>query len=205
MERVFPIGNDFGTSEKSRLNVDTLDTALTVKFNITDISCSEIFVTLENDILTKKKIIQKKNTRLSENGSGGRGVGINEELEAAMILTIRYEPYRDFTKTTLSETVLRSRENEKISQFCVTVKKQTEVIFPHPRNRRHVRMPKSNAQRGKEFRERKKKGKLAASPVEKVTKKPQKNSANSSSATAKSRSEYMREYEARKKHCKIIS
>ncbi|GFX77344.1 hypothetical protein TNCV_5064701 [Trichonephila clavipes] len=54
-----------------------------------------------------------------------------------------------------------------------------------------VRMPKSSAQRGKEFRERK--GKLAASPVEKVTKK-RKNSANSSSATAKSPSEYMREY-----------
>ncbi|PRD36882.1 UNVERIFIED_CONTAM: hypothetical protein NCL1_07220 [Trichonephila clavipes] len=51
-----------------------------------------------------------------------------------------------------------------------------------------IRMPKSDAQRGKEFRERKKI--LAASPVEKVTKKKQKNSANSSSATAKSPSEY---------------
>ncbi|GFV62464.1 hypothetical protein TNCV_630431 [Trichonephila clavipes] len=51
-------------------------------------------------------------------------------------------------------------------------------------------MPKSNAQRGKEFRERKKKGKLAESPVEKVTKK-QKNSANSSSAITKSRLEYI--------------
>ncbi|GFV91643.1 hypothetical protein TNCV_4762081 [Trichonephila clavipes] len=58
-------------------------------------------------------------------------------------------------------------------------------------------MPKSNAQRGKEFRERKKKEKLAASPVEKMTRK--KNSANSSSATAKFRSEYMREYQAWKK------
>ncbi|GFT67831.1 hypothetical protein TNCV_4518081 [Trichonephila clavipes] len=58
-------------------------------------------------------------------------------------------------------------------------------------------MPKSNAQRGKEFRERKKKEKLAASPVGKVT--PPQNSANSSSATAKSRSEYMREYQAQKK------
>ncbi|GFW58564.1 uncharacterized protein TNCV_718641 [Trichonephila clavipes] len=34
-------------------------------------------------------------------------------------------------------------------------------------------MPKSNAQRGKVFCERKKKGKLAASPVEKVTRKKQ--------------------------------
>ncbi|GFW53412.1 uncharacterized protein TNCV_3927911 [Trichonephila clavipes] len=60
-------------------------------------------------------------------------------------------------------------------------------------------MPKSNTQRGKEFRERKKKEeKLASSPVEKETKK-QKNSANSSSAAAKSRSENMREYRARKK------
>ncbi|GFT77690.1 uncharacterized protein TNCV_4245611 [Trichonephila clavipes] len=59
-------------------------------------------------------------------------------------------------------------------------------------------MPKSNAQRVKEFRERKKKEKLAASPVKKVTIKNQKNIANSSSATAKSTSEYMREYRARK-------
>ncbi|GFT30404.1 uncharacterized protein TNCV_2376971 [Trichonephila clavipes] len=69
-------------------------------------------------------------------------------------------------------------------------------------------MSKSNAQRGKEFRERKKKKekeKLAASPVEKVTKKPQKNSANSSSTTAKWPSEFMREYQARKKNqCKIL-
>ncbi|GFV54563.1 hypothetical protein TNCV_955461 [Trichonephila clavipes] len=55
---------------------------------------------------------------------------------------------------------------------------------------------KSNAERGKEFRGGKKeKEKLEASSVEKVTKK-QKNSANSSIATAKSRSEYMREYQA---------
>ncbi|GFX30653.1 hypothetical protein TNCV_4861771 [Trichonephila clavipes] len=63
-------------------------------------------------------------------------------------------------------------------------------------------MPKSNAQRGKEFHERKKKEKLAASPVTKVTKKrkeKQKNIANSSRATATSPSEYMREYRARKK------
>ncbi|GFU61309.1 uncharacterized protein TNCV_5033541 [Trichonephila clavipes] len=43
-----------------------------------------------------------------------------------------------------------------------------------------------------------KKEKLEASPVEKVAKR-QKNSADSPSATAKSRSEYMREYRARKK------
>ncbi|GFV41421.1 uncharacterized protein TNCV_3090311 [Trichonephila clavipes] len=58
-------------------------------------------------------------------------------------------------------------------------------------------MPKSNAQ--KEFRERKKKEKRAASPVKKVTKKGKKNIANSLTATAKSPSEYMREYQARKK------
>ncbi|PRD29985.1 UNVERIFIED_CONTAM: hypothetical protein NCL1_27771 [Trichonephila clavipes] len=99
--------------------------------------------------------------------------------------------------------------NGKIAQFCVTVKKRTEVVPPpSPRivamvrrgskggAETPLRKPKSNAQRGKEFRERKKK--LAASPVEKVTKK-QKNSANSSSATAKSRSEYMRECQAREK------
>ncbi|GFX70040.1 uncharacterized protein TNCV_4614791 [Trichonephila clavipes] len=60
-------------------------------------------------------------------------------------------------------------------------------------------MPKSHAQRGKEFRERKKKEKLTASPVKKVTKKKKKNIANSLSATAKSSSEYMREYRAWKK------
>ena len=54
VERVFSIGNDFWTSEKSRLNVDTLAAALTVKFNMKDISCSEISnILLENDILTK--------------------------------------------------------------------------------------------------------------------------------------------------------
>ncbi|GFV86457.1 uncharacterized protein TNCV_2156501 [Trichonephila clavipes] len=66
-------------------------------------------------------------------------------------------------------------------------------------------MPKSNAQRGKVFRERKKKEKLSASPVEKVTRKkatttkPQKNIANLLSATVESPSEYMSEYRARKK------
>ncbi|GFU21598.1 uncharacterized protein TNCV_3827921 [Trichonephila clavipes] len=70
--------------------------------------------------------------------------------------------------------------------------------------------PKSNAQRGKVFRERKEK--LAASPVEKVTrkkqggKKNQKNIANLLSTTVESPSEYMREYRALKKtHCKILS
>ncbi|GFV84871.1 hypothetical protein TNCV_4298531 [Trichonephila clavipes] len=56
-------------------------------------------------------------------------------------------------------------------------------------------MPKSNAQ--KEFRERKKKEKLAASPVKKKEQPPQKNIANSLSATDKCLSEYMREYRAR--------
>ena len=32
--RVFSVGSDFWTSEKSRLNVDTLAAALTVKLNI---------------------------------------------------------------------------------------------------------------------------------------------------------------------------
>ncbi|GFU67986.1 uncharacterized protein TNCV_2823291 [Trichonephila clavipes] len=64
-------------------------------------------------------------------------------------------------------------------------------------------MPESNAQRGKVFREGKKKEKLAASPVKKVTrkkqKKTQKNISNLLSVTAESPSEYMREYRARKK------
>ncbi|GFW30832.1 uncharacterized protein TNCV_4089521 [Trichonephila clavipes] len=56
----------------------------------------------------------------------------------------------------------------------------------------------SNTQRGKEFRERKKKRKTSIKSNRKRDIK-QKNSANSSSATAKSRSEYMREYRRRKK------
>ncbi|GFT48554.1 hypothetical protein TNCV_2783391 [Trichonephila clavipes] len=36
-----------------------------------------------------------------------------------------------------SETSLRSRVNEKIVQFCVTVKKQTEVVFSPSPNHRH--------------------------------------------------------------------
>ena len=52
--KVFSIGNDFWTSEKSRLNVDTLAAALAVKFNMKDISCSDISnILLENDTLTK--------------------------------------------------------------------------------------------------------------------------------------------------------
>ncbi|GFX79746.1 ATP-dependent DNA helicase [Trichonephila clavipes] len=58
-------------------------------------------------------------------------------------------------------------------------------------------MPKLNTQRGKEFREGEKKKKNWHRPVEKESKK-QKNSANSSSTTTKSRSEYVREYRARK-------
>ena len=54
IERIFSISNDFWTSEKSRLNIDTVAAALTVKFNMKDISCSEISnIQLENDILTK--------------------------------------------------------------------------------------------------------------------------------------------------------
>ncbi|GFX91616.1 dimer_Tnp_hAT domain-containing protein [Trichonephila clavipes] len=53
VERVFSIGNDFWTSEKSRLNVDTLAVTIFVKFNMKDISCSEISDTIESDILTK--------------------------------------------------------------------------------------------------------------------------------------------------------
>ncbi|GFW95992.1 hypothetical protein TNCV_4174191 [Trichonephila clavipes] len=61
-------------------------------------------------------------------------------------------------------------------------------------------MPKSNAQRGKEFRERNKKKKKNLQQVQsKKQQQEQKNRANSSSATAKSRSEYLREYQARKK------
>ncbi|GFW93934.1 hypothetical protein TNCV_4222111 [Trichonephila clavipes] len=65
------------------------------------------------------------------------------------------------------------------------------------------RIPKSNAQRGKVFRERKKK--LAESPVKKVTskkqgKKTQKNIANLLSATAESPSEYKRKYRAQKRN-----
>ncbi|GFU85626.1 hypothetical protein TNCV_1719171 [Trichonephila clavipes] len=57
-------------------------------------------------------------------------------------------------------------------------------------------MPKSNTQRGKEFCERRKTS-IKSSRKKKI--KKQKNIANSPSATAKSQSEYMREYRARKK------
>ncbi|GFW58701.1 RNA-directed DNA polymerase from mobile element jockey [Trichonephila clavipes] len=83
------------------------------------------------------------------------------------------------------ETFLRSRVNEKIAPFCVTEKKRTEVVFPSPRI---VAMSECLNQIHKEEKNFVKK-KLAEIPVEKVTKK-QKNSANSSSATAKSPSEY---------------
>lgn len=54
VERVFSIANDFWTSEKSRLNVDTLAAALAVKFNMKDISCSDISnILLEDNTLTK--------------------------------------------------------------------------------------------------------------------------------------------------------
>ncbi|GFX50527.1 uncharacterized protein TNCV_614561 [Trichonephila clavipes] len=109
------------------------------------------------------------------------------------------------------------RVNEKIAQFCVTGKKRTEVVLDPspqivaivrrereekreagtPRDLHHiVRTPKSNTERIKEFRERKK---TRIKSSRKRDQKKQKNSANPSSATAKSRSEYMREYRARKK------
>ncbi|GFV92347.1 dimer_Tnp_hAT domain-containing protein [Trichonephila clavipes] len=65
IERVFSVGNDFWTSEKSRLNVDTLAVAFSVKFNIKDIFCSEISDVLENDTLTKK-LFNGKDTPLSK-------------------------------------------------------------------------------------------------------------------------------------------
>ncbi|GFW59300.1 hypothetical protein TNCV_2910451 [Trichonephila clavipes] len=40
-------------------------------------------------------------------------------------------------KTTIGETFLLSRVNEKFAHFCVTVKKRTEVVCPHPPNRHH--------------------------------------------------------------------
>ncbi|GFV82389.1 hypothetical protein TNCV_643501 [Trichonephila clavipes] len=80
--------------------------------------------------------------------------------------------------------------NEKITQFCVTVKERTEVVFTvYPRI---VTMSECLNQMHKEeksFVKEKKKEKLAERPVEKVTKK-QKNSANSLSTAAKSPSEY---------------
>ncbi|GFV63257.1 hypothetical protein TNCV_1731971 [Trichonephila clavipes] len=62
LERVFPIGFDFWTSEKSRLNVDALTIAFTVKFDMRDISCSEISDVFENDILIKKIVCQLRRT-----------------------------------------------------------------------------------------------------------------------------------------------
>ncbi|GFV00619.1 hypothetical protein TNCV_3066691 [Trichonephila clavipes] len=58
-------------------------------------------------------------------------------------------------------------------------------------------MSKSNAQRGKEFRERKKR--KTSSKYSRKSDKKKNNSANTSSATARFRSEYMRVYQARKK------
>ncbi|GFV78810.1 hypothetical protein TNCV_4079101 [Trichonephila clavipes] len=80
------------------------------------------------------------------------------------------------------------------------MKKQTEVVFSPPvsPNRRHGKeRSECLNQIHKEEKSfvKEKEEKLASSPVEKQTKK-QKNSANSSSATAKSRSEYMKEYRA---------
>jgi len=58
-ERGFPVGKDIWTNEKSRLNVHILAIKsqfgeFTIKFNMKDISCSEISnIMLENDILIK--------------------------------------------------------------------------------------------------------------------------------------------------------
>ncbi|GFU28885.1 uncharacterized protein TNCV_470181 [Trichonephila clavipes] len=75
------------------------------------------------------------------------------------------------------------------------------VLFPRPGHIIRGRISCSSECLNQMHKEEKNfvKEKLAASPVEKVTKKPQKNNANSS-ATAKSRSEYMREYQTRKKN-----
>ena len=59
IERSFSVGKDFWTNKKSRLNNDILAAKihcgeLTIKFNMKDISCSEISnILLENDILIK--------------------------------------------------------------------------------------------------------------------------------------------------------
>jgi len=59
VERRFSVGKCFWSNEKSRLNVDILAVEvqcgeLTLKFNMKDISCSEISnILLENDILIK--------------------------------------------------------------------------------------------------------------------------------------------------------
>ncbi|GFW05963.1 hypothetical protein TNCV_4477571 [Trichonephila clavipes] len=75
---------------------------------------------------------------------------------------------------------------ESHQKCSAAVLEDYEAVTIHLRLEVPVRRLKANAQRGKLFRERKKKEKLEASPVEKVTKNPQKNSTNSSSATAKS-------------------
>ncbi|GBO31802.1 hypothetical protein AVEN_78212-1 [Araneus ventricosus] len=54
VKRVFPISKDFWTCEKSRLNIDTRAEALAEKFNMKDISCSDISnLLLEDDTMTK--------------------------------------------------------------------------------------------------------------------------------------------------------
>ncbi|GFS62780.1 uncharacterized protein TNCV_3202071 [Trichonephila clavipes] len=75
------------------------------------------------------------------------------------------------------------------------------VLFPRPENIISGRISCSSECLNQIHKEEKnfvkeKKRKLAASPSRKSDKKTQKNKANSSSATAKSRSEYMREYQA---------
>ncbi|GFW95963.1 hypothetical protein TNCV_4173901 [Trichonephila clavipes] len=60
-------------------------------------------------------------------------------------------------------------------------------------------MPKSNAQRGKAFRERKEKKEKKIQQQVHSQKSDEKQSTNSSNATAKSPSKYIREYRAREK------
>jgi len=66
VERSFPVEKDFFANEKSRLNADIVAVKiqcgeLTIKFNMKNISCSEISnILLENDILIKKYLFNGK-------------------------------------------------------------------------------------------------------------------------------------------------
>lgn len=56
VERVFSISNDYWTTEKTQLSVNTLSAVLTVKFNMRDINCSDISSLLEENTELLKKI-----------------------------------------------------------------------------------------------------------------------------------------------------
>lgn len=56
VERVFSLGNDYWSSEKSQLSVKTLSAVLTVKFNMQNESCSEVATLLEEHPHLAKKI-----------------------------------------------------------------------------------------------------------------------------------------------------